>query len=368
MFNLQQLIDELSCDTSENMSKTSIRIAQGTASSESCQAGFQLSPWDENELIDKIIQCMIILNHYKYSISKSRIFKLLGLDKNSIYRKNENEYKISELINDIFHAQYVYSRSQDPAFTEHMHSTKSSINVGSGITFDTTLFNQTISSLHLTPNQGIYAAAILPIFNKKINFPIKIGLNQNEFAPHTLMTLVLLIALLKNDWFYPNMKLENLFTYAHHLNNFIQQVISSGRVHSQNTSLDYLYRKDRRYSFLQLIGRIGAYRVGYRSFEYKATSTLLDILKDAIDVFNHLELELVKESPKSSDIIVTPKMAQAIEPRDFFILLNHLKGSNSEGDYVIDNTSTITDRQNSRVYSLMTSLRSRTRTQLGFIN
>ena len=61
-------------------------------------------------------------------------------------------------------------------------------------------------------------------------------------------------------------------------------------------------------------------------------------------------------------------LTDQIAPRDVYILLNHLVGCNDHGDYIIDNTSSIMDRQKSRVYSLFTSLKSATRTELGFIN
>ena len=365
MFDIQQLIYDLQCDQSENISTLSIPIAQGIASSASGQAGFQLSPWSENELVEKIIKSLIILTHFGYTLTQSKIFKFLGIDKNSIYRVNQSEYCVKDLIAEIVIIYDRYFRV-DPTLTEHMHSTIDSVTVGSGTSLDVQLFDQTFVALSLRPNQIIYAASLLPIFCDTMNFPLKI--DHDRLTPHNLMTLVLLIALLKNAWFQSNVKLDNLLTYADHLNSFIQHVIASGRVHSHNQSLDYLYRRDRQYLFTNLIQRTGTYRVGCNSFEYKATPLLLDILKDAVDVFNHLELELVEEIPKASDIIVTPFMAQTIEPRDFFLLLNHLKGRDSEGNYVIDNTSTITDRQSSRVYSLMTSLKSLTRIQLGFIN
>ena len=48
-------------------------------------SGYGKAPWNEEELLGKIYQCIVILDYYGHKINPSNIDKLLGLQKNYEY-------------------------------------------------------------------------------------------------------------------------------------------------------------------------------------------------------------------------------------------------------------------------------------------
>ena len=210
-----------------------------------------------------------------------------------------------------------------------------------------------------------------PIFTEAALSPIIVSnpdsnFNLNGLSSSILMSLVLQMALGQRKWFHHATSMGKVSSYCGHLNGAIQGIVATNRLHSKNVHLEYLFKQDRQFTFTQLFERYDRYINGIQSYKYRLTPLMYAVLADAINIFIQLELELSKVPARESDIIMTAEMLTDINPRDIFILLNHLCGIDEEGNYIIRNE--IVDRQKSRVYSLMTSIKSDTREKLGYIN
>ena len=175
--------------------------------------------------------------------------------------------------------------------------------------------------------------------------------------------------LIDNKWFHGRTSSFNIDTYTGHLINAISHVISRGRIHSNNASFDYLQRHDKKYKFAELIERYGSYTTGMKSYQYKLTNKLLVYITQAVQSLELFNIEVsTTDNIKESDLIISNDIFYKLHPRDIFLMFSYLSGVDSQGNYIIKNSQTIIDRQESRVYSLFTSLKSETRKQIGFIN
>ncbi len=137
------------------------------------------------------------------------------------------------------------------------------------------------------------------------------------------------------------------------------------RIHSDNTALRYLQKHDKKYSFTGLFERKGNYLPGLKSSKTWFTAYSEEvILPNALSFV--LDMPFSSVIPESNDIIVNAEMIKSLTiPRDLFILLSHFRGLHT-GSFVVATDKQ--DTQNSRVYSVWTSVSSQTRQALGFKN
>lgn len=362
---IQRIIDE---NSSLDFSQVPEAInATGESLSTSSISGACASPWNEQELINNIWESIVILEHNGQKVNQSNVMKLLGLDKSTTYKRDDNErQKISLLINDQIecNCNIVYLESfselEDPKIIEHIDSTCTEY-FGSKPNY---------KSLDLTTNQIVLSSALLPIFNNRITQAIKIGHNEDdELSPKSFMSLVLGVVLIRNKWFHGATSVAKILTYIEHLNNCILSIAFRASINSRNSSFSYLQQNDRKYKFSCLFERYGSYSTGKSSYKYRFTDLFQEYLQDAISLLNQLELEFCRiNTINEADLIVTQKMMSNINPRDVYLLMNHLDGVDRQGSFVIKNSNTILDRQESRVYSLFTSLKSETRLILEYRN
>lgn len=358
-------------DTSPN---PTVSMAEATSLGTKSCAGFRTSPWELEELILKIWECIVILEWQMQKFSARAVTRLLDIDKNTIISIEGNQVKVSEIAKVVYKLDRYYQK--DPTILEHIGDTISSTLLGS---FSLTSFmlehgRPNPETLNLTPNQQVFASGGLPIYNEYATSPIRIGMDSDQFSIPDLISLCLLLSLSRERWLHHAMTSANAFRYCQHLNSIIKLIAYSERVYSKNESMEYLYHKDRRFSFNQLIERPSGQRAypGTSSYKYKFTDPMKGIIKNTVDFFLSLELEIgEKVTPESDLILSTDMIREMIDEglyRDLYILLNHLVGKDEDGNYIINNTSQIQDVQESRVYSLMTTIKGKSREILGYIN
>lgn len=324
-------------------------------------SGYGQTDLDENILRARIKFCIILLQKVGKPANQSNVMKLLGFNKNTQYTLLTNEKRfVEELFKDMSYDQQSPENRKDPTITEHTYDTIGSLIIGSEV---------------YTLNQLLFAQHLKPIFDERLNDPIKI-VNPNNISIGSkdaisstdLMAGLIWMVLDNRKYFHHSMSLQNTYKYCEYLNDLIRTIAYSGTVHSRNNSYDYLHRMDKRYQFLGLIERYGSYRTGIRSYKYRYTETLEDIMKEVVELFKKISIAPSTEVIENSDIIIEKDMLNKLNTRDLYILLNELDGYNEKKGYVIKNSSTIKDKQNSRVYSLFTGIKSETRKVLGFIN
>ena len=362
---IKNLINEIGVESEYN-----VKVASGSAANTKGSAGFQTSPWELEELIDKSWECIVILDYNVQKFSARAVMRLLGIDKSAIIRVDSEVQSISKVINLVKKLDEFYQK--DPTILEHIGTSISEAILGS-FNLSAYMFSKgrpVYENLELTNNQALYSLLGYPMYYREYNEPLKIGTNENEVTATQLMDLSLHSSLVDECWFHHAMDRINSLTYCKHLNSVIKQIAYSERVYSKNESMTYLLHNDHKYAFTQLIERPSGQKAysGTPSFKYKYTDTLERILASSVEYFLSLELDLSIIEPKESDLVISAEILKEINHRDRYILLNHLTGKDQNDNYVIDNTSTIKDEQLSRVYSLMTTVKSKTRTDLGFIN
>ncbi len=358
-------------DTSPN---PMVIMSEATGLETKSCAGFQTSPWELEELILTIWECIVILEWQMQKFSARAVTRLLGIDKNTIMPIEDKQVKVSDIANLVYKLDVYYLK--DPTILEHIGGTISSTLLGS---FSLASFmlkhnRPTTETLTLTPNQQVFASGGLPIYNEYATSSIRLGADSDQFSIPDFMSLCLLLSLSKEGWFHHAMTSVNTFKYCQHLNSIIKLIAYSERVYSKNMSMEYLLHGDRKFSFLRLIERPSGQRAypGTSSYKYKFTDPMKGIIKNTVDFFLSLELEIGKKVTLESDLVLSTDMIREMINeglyRDLYILLSHLVGKDEDGNYIINNTSQIKDEQQSRVYSLMTTIKGKSRNILGYIN
>ena len=98
-------------------------------------SGYGKAPWSEEELSEKIYQCIVMLDYYGYKINPSNVDKLLGLPKNSEYFAEAGaRHFVKELSKEIIE-KYLEAptEGQDPQTVEHTLPLIWSTEQGSGL-------------------------------------------------------------------------------------------------------------------------------------------------------------------------------------------------------------------------------------------
>lgn len=349
--------------TKDTNSITLISAESETLKTKSC-SGAPVCKWSIEELISKIWQSIIILEANYQTVNQSNVLRLLGFDKSTIYRINNDkvQLKVADKINKIIghNVDLKVYKIKDPTLPEHIVNTMGSLNLGS---------KPNIETLHIPNNQRLLSLLLQPIFNDNTSESIKVGYGEIKITPKEFMVLLLMRVLIKNKWFHGCTSKVNIHTYVTHLNECISQTVSKARISSKNASFDYLARFDKHYKFSKLIERYGNYLVGQSAYHYKLTPLMEEYISEAVESMDSFDIELFDvDEIKSSDLVISKEIFHKLHPRDIYLMFNHFGGVDSEGNYIIKNSKTIMDYHSSRVYSLMTSLKSTTRKEIGFIN
>lgn len=330
-----------------------VHVSEAEALLVDSKSGAQRSPWAQEDLYYRIVLAIKLLNRFNNKVNQTNVFNLLGIDKSSLSQEREEEFKVSRLINDIL--QEIPLIGQDPMFPEHTVETMGSGNLGSG---ELILEN-------LNNNQLLLAANLGPALAQDINsYAFKIN---TETPARKIMAECLWLELTKHKWFHPLQKRIRGNMYSIHLHNAIHKIAYSSRLHSTSKEYCYLIDEDREYSFSKLIKRKGSYKKGAHSYSYEFTPRLLHYLDEAVKLFTELDIECESYEMQKEDFYISKDVFREIQPRDRYIMLSQLVAIDERG-YLIDNSSTIDDKQASRIYSLFSSLKSETRRALGYIN
>ncbi len=146
---------------------------------------------------------------------------------------------------------------------------------------------------------------------------------------------------------------------------YVQAVSGSGHIMATNNAMRWLNEQDTLKLKAKLFDTSEAkYKVGGYSMKYTPTplaenifNTLFDLLKALDFKQNHIEMQPL-------DFTVDMQQLQQMPLRDVIMLLNVCIGY--DNGFVI--RPEVTDNQYSRVYSVFTSIKSSTRTLLGFNN
>lgn len=181
-----------------------------------------------------------------------------------------------------------------------------------------------------------------------------------------LLSVGLYSSLKKHGHFASSTGFKTGYAYANAVNNLYYAMSLRGyRVHSDNSDLRYLQKHDKKYSFTALFERKGNYLPGLRSSKTWFTNySEMVILPDALSFV--LEMPFASIIPDENDIVVTTEMIKSLTiQRDLFILMSQFKGLHA-GSFVIHTKKL--DEQDSRVYSVWTSISSKSRLALGFNN
>ena len=144
---------------------------------------------------------------------------------------------------------------------------------------------------------------------------------------------------------------------------YLMAVTGKGTIPSSNKHIRWLNEQDT----LQLKAKFfttSNYQAGVRSMEYTPTDIAERVMRK---VFEFLDTIIFKRNDivlQPLDFKVTREQLHQIRLRDAMLLLKYCIGYND--GFII--RPEIIDRQKSRVYSVFTSISSKTRTLLGFIN
>lgn len=358
--DVKKLIKKIIRDNPDkNFKSTSgVQVSSNTGADCKSVSGAPVCKWKKEELISKIVLAIQLLQENLQKVNQSNILKLFGFDKSTIYRWDEDkEDKVSNLINLI--KKYLQSPSlgKDPTFPEHMHSGTSSGRMGSNKPCIKTL----------STNKRLLSLGLYPVLNDSFDDRIVIG--RDGFTAILVIHLCLEITLIRNRFFHAQASSSNIHTCTENLIVCINQVLQRSSIHSKNNSFDYIQRFDKKYKFSSLIERYGSYSKSRNSYKYRLTPLAKKYLDEAMSLLISLEIEFYDNiQGLEGDIFIEKKSLLNIHPRDVFLLFGYIEGVDKQNRYIIRNSFTISDRQESRVYSLFTSLKSKTRLNLDFIN
>ena len=119
---------------------------------------------------------------------------------------------------------------------------------------------------------------------------------------------------------------------------------------------------------MQLKARLfntSSYQVGVNSMKYTPTQLMMNVIEKVYLYFQEVNFKVNEVKLEPLDFIVTAKQLSEISISETIMLLNHSIGYTDEG-FVI--RPKLQDNQESRVYSVFTSISGNTRKLLGFIN
>lgn len=139
----------------------------------------------------------------------------------------------------------------------------------------------------------------------------------------------------------------------------------SGRVLAKNKHMRWFNEQDTKQLKAKLFYTSNcSYQSNGYSMEYTPTKAADTLFSTVFDYFKTIEFATNDINLEDLDFIVTIDVLQNIKLQDSIILLKHCIGYNN--GLII--RPKLTDTQNSRIYSLFTSISSNTRKQLGYIN
>jgi len=146
---------------------------------------------------------------------------------------------------------------------------------------------------------------------------------------------------------------------------YINAVSGSGHIMANHKAMRWLNEQDT----LKLKARLfdvsdSKYKVGGYSMKYTPTPLAERLLSIIFDLLKALDFKQTHIEMQPLDFTVDMQLLQQMPLRDVIILLNGCIGY--DNGFII--RPTLTDDQYSRVYSVFTSIKSSTRTLLGFTN
>lgn len=199
-----------------------------------------------------------------------------------------------------------------------------------------------------------------PINNSDIDFTF----DFKEHSFRVLMEHITLLALKDLKLINSNFSFRKQTSYGKHIYNMYLKCISgSGRVKSCFDSLRFLNEQDT----LQLKPKLFntsnlRYQVGVYSMKYEPTVLCERLFEHVFELIKAIDFKHKNIDLKSLDFIVDINLLKDIKLRDVMLLMNDCIGYMN--GFVIRPQPE--DKQKSRVYSVMTSISSETRTKLGF--
>jgi len=164
-----------------------------------------------------------------------------------------------------------------------------------------------------------------------------------------------------------NMNLDKRLKYGNVVYNLYVHVSSgSARVKSTNPYLRFLNEQDT----LQLKSKLfnlsdtKSYQVSLYSMKYQPTDTMKKVFDNSIELLKSIDFVNNNIKLKDLDFSINVDELHDIRTRDVILILNDCIGFNDT--FII--RPKLLDTQNSRVYSVFTSMSSETRKLLGYIN
>jgi hypothetical protein len=157
-------------------------------------------------------------------------------------------------------------------------------------------------------------------------------------------------------------------TYGERFFNLYQLIISgSGRVTAKNSNRRWFYEDyDNGASLANLLTRDRSYQTGKKAMMFTPKKLAESVMARVIELFTILEFEDSGQIFDPAQHILLPqRLSREIEFRDLIILFKNTIGYR-DGSFIIDLDSK--DSNSNRIYSVFTSISSKTRLKLGYIN
>jgi len=180
-----------------------------------------------------------------------------------------------------------------------------------------------------------------------------------------VLHILTMMALKDMSLIYGTFSLHKQLRYGEHVfESYLKAVTGKGTIKAKNKHIRWLNEVDTLQLKATLFSTSG-YQVGVNSMEYTHSliaETLFTKVFEFLDVISFQENII---EPEPLDFTVTVVQLKKIRLRDTMLILSKCIGFNGSS-FII--RQELKDRQNSRVYSLFTSISSDTRQLLGFTN
>lgn len=213
---------------------------------------------------------------------------------------------------------------------------------------------------YYTDIERLYIALGYPLTEEETGYDIDIASTDFKELLQVLTMMVLKDMKLINSHF----TLFKQRKYGEHIFNvYLSSVTGSGSISAKNKSVRWLNEEDS----LQLKAKLfetSGYQVKVKAMHYTPKAIANTIMEKVLELLYIIRFKEDDIACEILDFTVTVDNIQSIKLIDTILLLNNCIGYTN--GFII--RPQLTDRQNSRVYSVFTSIGSRTRDLLGFIN
>jgi len=180
-----------------------------------------------------------------------------------------------------------------------------------------------------------------------------------------VLHILTMMALKDMNLIYSTFTSHKQLRYGEHVfESYLKAVTGKGTIKAKNKHIRWLNEVDT----LQLKSQLfttSSYQVGVNSMEYTTTVIAEELFIKVFEFLDVISFQNNNIEPEPLDFTVTVVQLKSMRLRDTMLILSRCIGY-SGNSFII--RQELKDRQNSRVYSLFTSISSTTRQLLGFTN